>query len=332
MPSENFGDMAELCEYIHSLGLKVGIYSTPWVTSYASFIGGSSDNAEGKWNDPEGKLKRVHGKYKFDVNDAKQWGQWGIDYLKYDWRPNDVETVKRMSQALRGSGRDIVYSLSNSAPIENALELVKWANCWRTTGDIRDQWDNGRLSRKGGHCGIIDIWRFHSQWRPFNRPGHYNDADMMVIGNVGGPWSKEIRPCGLSFDEQYTHISSWVLFAGPMLIGCPLEQMDEFTLGLLSNAEVLEINQDTLCLQAETSKFNDSIWFKKLSDGSTAAGIFNRSDAEREMTCVFKYIKVNGRQKVRDLWKQEDIGEFDTSFSVKVNSHGVRLVRITGVK
>jgi len=129
--------MKTLCNQIHALGLKVGIYSSPWITTFAGYRGGSSDSADGHWE----KLKNYEankrlGKYSFTANDAVQFGEWGIDYLKYDWSPNDVPHTVEMSEALQKTGRDIIYSLSCAAPFDQAADWARLANCWRTTGDI----------------------------------------------------------------------------------------------------------------------------------------------------------------------------------------------------
>jgi len=145
--NERFPDMKRLCDEIHALGLKAGIYSSPWITTFAGYRGGSSDDPGGKWErlqnyEPNKRL----GRCSFAANDAAQLGDWGFDYLKYDWAPNDVEHTKEMALALRATGRDIVLSLSCSTPIESIHELAQWAQAWRTTGDI---WTLGRPRARG---------------------------------------------------------------------------------------------------------------------------------------------------------------------------------------
>ena len=140
--NNKFPDMKALCDKIHQLGLKAGIYSTPWITSYAHYAGGSSDSLDGAWSKQLANNRHWRfGKYPFDQADADQFAAWGFDYLKYDWNPIDVAHVKAMSQALRKSGRDIVFSLSNTAPFDHAADWARWANCWRTTSDIFDSYD-----------------------------------------------------------------------------------------------------------------------------------------------------------------------------------------------
>src|SRR5436190_4852706 len=178
-----FPDMKSLSDQVHKLGLKLGIYSTPWVTSYATYPGGSAENPDGNWEKPtipkRGNVNKkilpwAIGKYSFATNDAKQWAVWGIDYLKYDWNPIEAPETREMYLALRGSRRDVVLSLSNSTPFKNIEEISKIANCWRTSGDIRDTWQS--MSSKGFG---------EDKWAPYGSPGHWNDPDMLVVGQVG---------------------------------------------------------------------------------------------------------------------------------------------------
>ena len=210
--NEKFPDMKKLADDVHAMGLKIGIYSTPWVTSYATYIGGSSHNKDGSWDrsmdkdpkDPNGRRKiREHGKHSFAWADARQWAEWGFDYLKYDWNPasntngatpfGDMEYLREMSDALRYSGRDIVYSYSNSAPFSHADEMAVYTNAWRNTGDIRDTWHS--MSTKG-----FD----KDKWAPFAGPGHWNDPDMLVLGLVG--WEGNLKNTQLT-PVSYTHLT-----------------------------------------------------------------------------------------------------------------------------
>lgn len=337
-PNEKFPDMKGLCDYVHSLGLKIGIYSTPWVTSYAGNIGGSSNNETGEWTRIAGynNYTKNHrfGKYSFEPNDASQWAQWGFDYLKYDWKPNDPCHIEAMANALRQSQRDIVYSLSNTAPRQIAAVLTQNANCWRTTNDIRDVWSRVQLSSQDRWAlGITDIWKEHEKWAQFNGPGHFNDADMLVVGKVG--WGTP-RPTRLTPDEQYTHISLWCLWSSPMLLGCPLDQLDEFTLNLLTNDEVLAVNQDTLGRQAKsrlvgTADVNSKVLAKDLDDGSIAVGLFNLGNEPNEVKVTWQQLGISGQSRhagIRDLWRQKNLDSYADGFSAIVRPHGVILVKI----
>jgi alpha-galactosidase len=323
--NERFPDMKGLCDAIHAMGLKVGIYSTPWTTSYAVYIGSSAENPEGTWQSPtipkKGNLNKkilpwAVGKYSFFSADAKQWADWGIDYLKYDWSPNEVPETAEMHKALRVSGRDVVYSLSNNAPYENFPKLAQIANSWRTTGDIRDTWIS--LSRIGFS---------QDKWAPYAAPGHWNDPDMLVVGYVG--WGNP-RPNGLTPDEQYTHISLWCLLASPLLVGCDMDRLDDFTVNLLTNDEVIAVNQDPLGKQAVSVSAEGMIrvYAKAMADGSKAVGLFNLGETDTSITVRWSNLRLLVPQKVRDLWRQSDVGVFETEFKAIVAPHGAELYRI----
>lgn len=331
--NEKFPDMKKLCDTIHAMGLKTGIYSTPWITSYAKFNGGSNDNADGTWTQEmaNDKFFRI-GKHHFAKSDAKQWAEWGFDYLKYDWFPNDVPSVKEMSEALRATGRDMVFSLSNRAPISHAADYAKWANCWRTTGDIYDSWDRDKQNRLW-MMAASEIGFAQDQWAPFAGPGHWNDPDMLVVGFVG--WGPDLHPTTLNHDEQYSHISLWCLLSAPLLIGCDLERLDEFTLNLLTNDEVLALDQDALGRQAKRAATFGAVdvYKKDLEDGSWALGFFNRGDRPVRSTFdKLSNIGIEGRVHVRDLWQQKDLPDTADNLDVSIASHGVMLVKVTPVK
>jgi alpha-galactosidase len=329
--NEKFPDLKALCDEIHALGLKVGIYSTPWTTSYAGFAGSTSENANGKWEKPtipkkgnlnKKKLPWAVGRFSFAANDAKQWAAWGIDYLKYDWNPNEEPETRAMFEALRASGRDVVLSLSNSTPFKNIAALSQLANAWRTSGDIRDNWAS--MSSKGFG---------EDKWQPYSGPGHWNDPDMLVIGRVGGWGGKAPKSSALTPDEQYTHISLWSLVAAPMLIGCDMDQLDEFTLNLLTNSEVLAVSQDSLGEQAVTVAKDGPddtrrVLARRLDDGSIAVGLFNLGTEPVKVSARWADLKLTGRHTVRDLWRQKDLGQFDGDLTLEVAPHGAELVKI----
>jgi len=325
--NQKFPDMKGLCDYVHSLGLKVGVYSSPWVTTYAGYPGGSSDEPNGAWEklaDYE-KNKRL-GKYAFDTNDAQQYGQWGIDYLKYDWHTHQEKEIAAMANALRATGRDIVYSLSAGMDFSKAAICAKLANCWRTTGDIRDGWTKKQV-REEWAFGVTEIWKEHLRWAPFSGPGYWADADMLVVGKVG--WGTP-HPTKLTPDEQYTHISLWCLWSSPLLIGCPLDQLDDFTQNLLTNDEVLALNQDPLGKMAKQVSVagTTQVLAKDLEDGSKAVGFFNTGEEPNAIKITWQQLGLTGNQVVRDLWRQKNIGTYSDSFEAMVRPHGVILVRI----
>ena len=326
-PNRKFPDMKGLCDTLHGMGLKAGIYSTPWTTSYAGYCGGSSDDPSGAWT----KGSRILGKYPFALNDARQWAEWGMDYLKYDWNPIDEQHVVEMSKALRQSGRDIVFSLSNSAALTNAAVWARWSECWRTTGDIWDSWDQGKERNQHSVSGIGFA---QDRWAPYAGPGHWNDPDMLVVGQVG--WGSKVHPTRLTPDEQRSHISLWCLLSAPLLIGCDLEQLDPLTLELLGNDEVLALDQDALGQQAVRVAASGPIdvYSKPLEDGSVALGFFNRDSTAQ--TLYFNKLGELGFTaplRVRDLWRQQDLSAIDDvrrqGLTMAIPSHGVQLYKIS---
>ena len=327
-----FTDMKALADELHSQGLKIGIYSAPWVGSYAGFTGSYSDNPEGiyDWVKSDSAKYQLewparwynfrNSPYSFVANDVAQWNQWGIDYLKYDWTPNQTYYMQEMYDALRAHNHDILFGISNAAPFGDAPYWAKYPNCYRTTGDIRDTWRN--MSRIG--------FQQQDKWIPFNQPGHWADADMMVVGVVG--WDGELHHSRLTPDEQFTHVSLWAILASPMFLGCDMTQLDDFTLSLLRNHEILDVHQDELGYQAVPYMRGDStvVYAKPLYDGAMAIGLFNYSDSDTEMTISPSDFGIRGQQKIRDLWRQKDIWENEAKekITLPVASHGTVMLRI----
>jgi len=336
LANEKFPSFDKMIDTLHQWGLKVGVYSTPWISSYAGFPGGSSNEENGFYSDEVRLNKRNFryiGKYRFEEEDAKQWAKWGVDYLKYDWRI-ETSSAERMRNALDKVNRDIIYSISNSAPLNKGTDWVRLTNVFRSGPDIRDSWTSVYLST----FKLAD-------WTPFGGPGHWIDPDMLVIGNVttGSP----MHPTRLTPDEQYSHFSMHCLLAAPLLIGCPMDQLDAFTLNLLTNIEVIEVNQDPLGKPASLIKMDNNyqIWKKPLEDGSFAVGIFNASPLgdipyeyfrwgdEQALNIEFdvKDLQMNGPVNVRDLWRQEDMGPWEGKKSLRIPHHGVYLFKISPI-
>jgi alpha-galactosidase len=319
---EKFPDMAGLCNDVHKLGLKIGIYSTPWTTSYANHIGGSAENPAGTWSPPtlpkKGHVNRhmlpwAIGRYHFATNDADQWAAWGMDYLKYDWNPIELPETVEMYDALRQSGRDLVFSLSNDMNITNAPAISRIANSWRTTGDIKANWKS--MSDRGFG---------QDKWAKYASPGHWNDPDMLEIG------THEKGQPGLTPDEEYTHMTIWCLDSAPLLLGNDLTDMDAFTLNILENDEVLAVDQDSLGKQGRCVARGDGflVYKKELEDGSIAVGLFNTGESAATVTANWSDLKIHGKRQVRDLWRQKDLGKFKNDFAMTVAPHSAELVKI----
>jgi alpha-galactosidase len=306
IPNKRFPDMKALGSYIHSKGLKMGVYSSPGPLT----CGGCTAS------------------FGYEEKDAQKYGEWGVDYLKYDWcsyRGNTSGTNDLMKPytvmrgALNKVNRDIVFSLCQYG----MGDVWEWGgkvggNCWRTTGDIEDTWESmsGIGFNQAGH-------------EKYAKPGNWNDPDMLVVGMVG--WGPDLHPTRLMPNEQYTHISLWCLLSAPLLIGCDMTQLDDFTLGLLTNDEVIDVSQDALGKQAgRVSVSGDlEIWAKELEDGSKAVGLFNRGEKKTEITADLKMLGFTGRCTIRDLWRQKDLGTFDAQYKTPVPPHGVVLVKVS---
>jgi alpha-galactosidase len=342
--NERFPHMRALCDYIHSLGLKMGIYSTPWIGSYAGFRGGSALTPEGSYEEAAMPADRrlqpnqLFGRYPlflrckanrvgpatFYEKDAKQWADWGIDYVKYDWNPIDAKTIEILAKSLRESGRDIAFSVSNGARTNVGEQLLKWAQVWRTGGDIGDYWSS------------VEPRITSSEWESYTGPGHWPDLDMLQVGMLGKPNTpgQEIKKTQLTPDEQYAHMSFWALNAAPLLLSCDLTALDPFTVELLTNDEVIDINQDPLGKPAVQvgEKGPHPVFMKPLENGSLAVGLFNKDATAQQVSVSFADLKLTGKQKVRDVWKHADLGTFEDRFQIEVPSHGVCLIQIEPAK
>jgi alpha-galactosidase len=324
--NDKFPDFKRLSDYIHSKGLKFGIYSSPGSTTCGGYLGS----------------------YQHEKIDAKTWAKWGVDYLKYDYcsysqfAPSPTEGLIKapymvMREALDEADRDVVYCVGYGAP--NVWNWAKEAggNLWRTTRDITDEWNV-----------VSAIGFFQDVCAEATAPGNYNDPDMLVVGKLGLGWGEKVHDSYLTPDEQYSHVSLWCILSAPLLIGCDMSDMDDFTLNLLTNDEVLAVNQDPAVMPAhKILTENGQIWWKMLEDGSYAVGFFHadpyfilwdQSSGEEiqrknyPMTLDVKKLEITGKYEVRDLWRQSDMGVFESSFSTEVPYHGVRFVKITPKK
>lgn len=326
-----FPDIQGMSDTLHTMGFKFGIYSSPWITTYAKYIGGSSDNKEGLWDESkiinmknmnvEGRASLV-GKYRFDDCDAKQWAAWGVDYMKYDWNPNDEESIVSMAEALRNSGRDIAFSISNSCPMALGDICRRYVQVFRTNGDIRARWNSKRE-----HINLCDNWEHHNKWLYDGfegSPGHTPDPDFLMVG-----LQKYGSNDSLTVDQLYHHVSSFYLWGAPLLLSCDLTKLDEFEESLITNVELIDINQDQLSKPGKrVYKENGiEILVKELANGDKAIGIFNFNDTETLATVDWSVVGLEGKQKLRDLWRQKDIGKYNNSFQTQVRPHGAIVVR-----
>ena len=307
LPNERFPDIASLGEWLHGNGLRLGIYSSPGALTCGGYLGSLGHEEQ----------------------DAATWNAWGVDYLKYDLcgyrallkempsvgKAEHMKPYLVMKEALGKQPRDICYSICQYG-LEDVWTWGQEAggNLWRTHGDLTDKWE--RVVR----IGFVKQRNLH----PFSGPGHWNDPDMLVIGKVG--WGEGLRDTRLTPDEQYSHVSLWALLAAPLIIGGDLSSIDEFTLNLLCNNEVIAVDQDPLGKQASVLWEKDSmqVWGRPLSDGSFAAGIFNLGyeTASVSIAEILEAAGYTGVSGIRDLWRQKACPE-----TADVPSHGVVLLK-----
>ena len=333
VPDETrFPDMKGLINNVHEMGLKFGLYHQAYINSYDKRLGATSNNPTGKYERSE-DFHTPLGKYKFYWNDAQQFADWGVDYLKYDWWARNLPHAIEMSDALQNLNRDIVYSVCNGAGFTNgytlaypeaedhATGLSYISNLWRSGGDTENSWKS-----------VVSNGFTQNRWRHLTGPGHWNDPDMMLLGWIG--WGEEQHPTTLTADEQYAHMSLWCLLSAPLLLGCDLTKLDDFTLNLLTNDEVIDVDQDPLGIQGEQIELGpySIALVKELEDGSKAVGFFNLGTTTEKFEFNLSDIGIPGKQKVRDLWRQKDMGEFENMFTSEVNPHGVVFVKMTTVK
>jgi len=295
--NHKFPDMKALADYVHSKGLKLGVYSSPGPRTCGGYPAS----------------------YGHEELDARTFASWGIDYLKYDWcsastiYSNDKlqPIYQRMGDALHSTGRPIVYSLC-----EYGMDDVeKWGpavggNLWRTSGDIRDQWDSMRLNIEQ-----------QVKAAPYAGPGHWNDPDMLEVGNGH-----------MTADEYRTHMSLWALTAAPLLAGNDIRTMSDVTKSILLNKEVIAIDQDSLGKQASPVKNGDlEMWVKPLADGAVAVGVVNLGSTAETATVKAADLLAGKRVKgARDLWAHQNVKFTNGAYSKSVPPHGVLLLRVSG--
>jgi alpha-galactosidase len=292
--------MKALADDVHGKGLLFGLYSDA----------GS------------GTCQKRPGSKGYEELDARTYAAWGVDYLKYDWCNTEGQDTRdaygRMSQALRASGRPIVFSICEWGSTKPWLWAQGIGHLWRTTGDIQDCWD---CSRSWGGMGLTHIIDLQADLHPYAGPGHWNDPDMLEVGN-GGMTAAEYR----------AHFSFWALFAAPLMAGNDLRSAAPETLAILTNREVIAVDQDVLGMQGRKVRDDGAheVWLKLLADGSRAVILFNRGSEAADIVTSWEEIGLYpaGPALVRDLWKKADLGSFVGRFSARVDPHGVAMVRI----
>jgi alpha-galactosidase len=292
--------MKALADYVHSKGLKFGVYSDAGT--------GTCQNRPGS---------KDH-----ETVDAKTYAEWGVDYLKYDWcnsQGQDTrESYGRMSRALAESGRPIVFSICEWGSTKPWLWAPGIGQLWRATGDIQDCWD---CSRSWGGMGVSHIIDLVADLYPYAGPGHWNDPDMLEVGNGG-----------MTPEEYRAHFGLWALMAAPLMAGNDLRSMSPETLEILANHDVIAVDQDPLGVQGRRVRDDGAheVWMKPLADGSRAVILLNRGSEAAEISVSWDEVGLSkGKARVRDLWKKQDMGSFAGGYKGKAEPHGVVMIRVT---
>jgi alpha-galactosidase len=301
-PNAKFPDMKALADYVHSRGLKLGIYSSPGPKTCAGY----------------------EGSYGHEVQDAQTYAAWGIDYLKYDLcslgtsmiaagsldkaQQIQLAAYRKMDAALKATGRPMVYSLCQYG----FYQPWRWAssvdgNSWRTTGDIEDKFQR-----------MLQIGLSQAGLAKFAGPGHWNDPDMLEVGNGG-----------MSAIEYRTHMSLWALLAAPLLAGNDLSTMTPETTAMLTNREIIAVDQDVAGVQGDRVKAEGGleIWAKPLAGGAKAVGLFNLSDQPAYLEVKFSELGFAGPVRARDLWAAKNLGAM-AAYKVEIPAHGVVMLRV----
>ncbi len=289
-----------LADYVHSRGLKFGIYSDAGTAT-----------CQGR-----------PGTRGYEFQDARQYAAWGVDYLKFDWCSTTSQDAPSsyalMRDALKASGRPIVFSLCEWGSSKPWLWAGEVGNLWRTTGDIMDMWE-GKGKQYG--LGVMDIVDLQVTLGAYAGPGHWNDPDMLEVGN-GGMTNTEYR----------SHFSLWAILAAPLMAGNDLDAMTPEIHDILTNKEVIAVDQDPLGLEGRRVRHGEDgdVWVRQLQDGSRAVALLNRGGAERTIAVAWEELGYPAHLEaaVRDLWAHQDLGRFSAKFSAPVAPHGVVMVTV----
>ena len=303
-----------MVDYIHAKGLKAGIYISPGPLTCAGF--------EGSWQ--------------HEAQDARTFAAWGFDFLKYDWCSygskaggHDLEHLKKpyqlMWSELQKLDRDVVFNLCQYG----MGDVWKWGgevgNCWRTTGDLG-------LERGARLPGFYRIGFSNAQHADYARPGAWNDPDYILIGWVGDARGMGIgKKTTLTPNEQYSYMSMWSLMAAPLIFSGDMARLDPFTLNVLCNSEVISVDQDSLGRQAKILRQtkDEFVLVKELEDSSQAVGLFNLADQPAKLAITWSDLGLTGRQRVHDVWRQKDLGQYRRQYETEVPRHGVAFLRLT---
>jgi alpha-galactosidase len=313
--NRRFPDMKALTDYIHSKGLKAGIYTSPGELTCGGYVAS----------------------YGYEEKDVARFAQWGYDFLKYDWcsyskigKTDYLPDLKKpyllIGEILKKQNRDIVLNLCQYG----MGEVWKWGKdaggqSWRTAGDLGGSFEEiGKALFRDG----FDVYSRDSL-HLYAGPGGWNDPDYLLLGYLSN-WKGETVPTPLTPNEQYTQVSLWSIVAAPLIFSGDIARMDNFTLSLLTNDEIIEVDQDPFGKPGWRVAMDGEleVWKRPLEDGSLAVGLFNRGEKATNVTAMWPDLGLKGKQRIRDLWRQQDLGSFDGKFSSEVGRHGTVMVRM----
>jgi alpha-galactosidase len=288
-----------LADYVHSKGLKFGIYSDAGTKTCAGRPGSRGN----------------------EYQDAMQYAAWGVDYLKYDWCNAGTENAQAaystMRDALKAAGHPIVFSLCEWGSNKPWLWARDVGNLWRTTGDIADCWNC-----KKDQLSWTQILDLQVGLETYAGPGHWNDPDMLEVGNGG-----------MTATEYRSHFSLWCLLAAPLMAGNDLKNMSAEIKEILTNKEVIAVDQDPLGMEGRRVRKNgeSEVWAKQMKDGSRAVVLLNRGTSEADISVLWEDLGYPAHLSaaVRDLWARKDLGKSTGTFSARVPSHAVVMLRVT---
>ena len=313
-PNKNFPDMKSLTAYIHHLGLKAGLYSSPGPAT----------------------CEELEGSYGHESLDVKTYADWGFDFLKYDWcrysrivkSRDDLNELQKpyrlIGKLIREADRDMILNMCQYG----MGDVWKWGkevggHSWRTTGDM------GFYS-KDLYAKMFRIGFFQEQLKDYSGPGGWNDPDYLLFGNIFDPVTKMIRPSPYTPSEQYTCMTLWCMMSAPLIFSGDMTSLDDFTKNILCNAEVIDVNQDKLGKQGYSIYNRDSIeiWKKELADGNTIIAIFNKQTADTVVNINWKELGYNNDFHVRDVWRQIDMGSISEIKSFDIPRHGCVMLKV----
>ena len=314
--------MKALVDYVHVRGMKIGIYSDAAPLTCGGYTASLN----------------------FEEQDAKTFAQWGFDYLKYDYcgAPADWQTAiaryERMAKALQNSGRAITFGICEWGDRAPWLWAKKTGGqLWRTTADVRDKWKSHAPAGSAPHelhghgAGILDILEINAELDKYAGPNGWNDPDMLVVGLYGkkdAP-SSDLGGVGCTDTEYQSQMSLWSLMASPLMISCDVRNMNEATARILTNKDIIAVNQDRLGVQAQRKLKTDvwQIFVKPLENGDVALGILNTADTEQTADIDLAKLGITNKNTAKDLWSKQTM-KTGKRLKVKVAPHETKVYRL----